>query len=399
MDTLFAKSEILKRKHGTMEGRGIYSQIEWNSRLIGIKGARGVGKTTLMLQRLHALKMPVNQSLFISLDDWYFTQHSLSETAEAFAKKGGRYLFIDEVHKYPNWAIQIKNLYDFTELNIVFTGSSIMDIAKEQGDLSRRAVMYIMQGLSFREYLSIEYGFELPIFTLDELTKQASEAWIGAFPVGFNPYQYFDEYLQYGYYPIYKEGKKVFATKIQQMVRHVIENDMAELKGFEIRNAKKIVQLLGVVSQSVPFKPNIQKLAEKMDLNRLTLSNYLTYLQEAQLIELIYPTNHSIASLQKPEKIYFENTNLSFALSDASLQNEGSLRETFVMNQLKQKHQVQSANEGDFTIDNTWVLEVGCKNKNAKQIEQQTNAFRVLDDYVFSSQSNIIPIWMIGFLY
>jgi predicted AAA+ superfamily ATPase len=399
MDVLLSKSDTLKRKYGSMPLRGLFSRIEWSSRLIGIKGARGVGKTTLLLQRLHDLQLPVNQALFISLDDWYFTQHTLLETAETFAKKGGKYLFIDEVHKYPNWAVQIKNLYDFTELNIIFTGSSIMDIAKEQGDLSRRAVMYTMQGLSFREYLTIEYNMELPTLTMDELTEYPSENFLDQFPEKFNPYQYFDEYLKWGYYPIYKEGKSVFSTKIQQMVRHVIENDMASLKNFEVRNAKKILQLLGVISQNVPFKPNIQKLAEKMEINRITLGNYLIYLQEAQLVELLYPTNHSIASLQKPEKIYFENTNLSFALSGLTHQNEDTLRETFVMNQLKQNNKINSTPNGDFIINDKITFEVGGKNKTSKQIKHQENSFRVLDDYTFTSQKEIIPIWLLGFLY
>ncbi|MEY5047358.1 MAG: hypothetical protein RLZZ175_717 [Bacteroidota bacterium] len=397
LDALFYKSELLVRKHAKLPKRGIFNSIHWESKLIGIKGVRGIGKTTVLLQRLFDLKLPANEAIFISLDDWFFTQHTLVETAEYFIKQGGKYLFIDEVHKYQNWALQIKNLYDFYDLNIVFTGSSIIDIAKEEGDLSRRAVMYQMYGLSFREYLNIEYNFNFKELSLAEITSTSSISFAENFPVDFKPYKYFSEYLKSGYYPFFKEGKDVYYNKIQQVIRQVIEYDMAELKGFDIRNAKKMLQLLGVIAQNVPFKPNVQKLAEKMDMNRLTLQNYLVFLMEANLINLLYPSGISTAVLQKPEKIYFENTNLAYALGGDT--NIGTIRETFVFNQLKQQFSITSFAQGDFLVDNKFVFEVGGKSKSNKQIESFPDSFRVLDDYDFTSIKNVIPIWLLGFLY
>ena len=397
LEELFYKSELLVRKHAKIPKRGIFNSIHWESKLIGIKGVRGVGKTTVLLQRLNDLKLPANEAVFISLDDWFFNRYSLIETAEYFIKQGGKYLFIDEVHKYQNWALQIKNLYDFYDLNIVFTGSSIVDISKEEGDLSRRAIMYQMYGLSFREYLNIEYKFNFNALSLTDLITGNSLNLIDFFPADFKPYKYFNEYLKSGYYPFYKESKEVYYTKIQQVIRQVVEYDMAELKGFDIRNAKKMLQLLSVIALSVPFKPNIQKLAEKMDMNRLTLQNYLVFLMEANLINLLYPSGISTAILQKPEKIYFENTNLAYALGGDT--NMGNIRETFVLSQLKQLFPVTSFSQGDFLINNQYIFEVGGRNKTNKQIETIPNSFRVLDDFEFTSSNNIIPIWLIGFLY
>jgi len=397
LEALFYKSELLVRKHAKLPKRGIFNSIHWESKLIGIKGVRGVGKTTVLLQRLFELNLPTNEAIFISLDDWFFTQHTLVETAEYFIKQGGKVLFIDEVHKYHNWALQIKNLYDCYDLNIVFTGSSIIDIAKEEGDLSRRAVMYKMYGLSFREYLNIEYKFDFKELEWSDLTNTSSTNLIDLFPEDFKPYKYFNAYLKSGYYPFFKEGKDVYYAKIQQVIRQVVEYDMAELKGFDIRNAKKMLQLLGVIAQNVPFKPNVQKLAEKMNMNRLTLQNYLVFLMEANLINLLYPSGISTAVLQKPEKIYFENTNLAYALGGDT--NIGTIRETFVFNQLKQLFSVTAVSQGDFFIDNQYIFEVGGKNKTNKQIETVPNSFRVLDDFEFTSTKNVIPIWLLGFLY
>lgn len=399
MEQLFQKSEVLTRIASSSLKRGIYEKIHWDSKLIGIKGARGTGKTTLLLQRLLSLKLPPQEALFLSLDDWYFTQHQLIDVAEEFIKKGGKYLFLDEVHKYPNWSIQIKNLYDYYDVKIVFTGSSILDIAKLEGDLSRRAVMYTMQGLSFREYLNLEYQFSFEKINLEQLLANGSESFRPLFPADFKPYKYFSDYLKTGYFPLFREGKEVYFTKLQQVVRQIVEYDMAELKGFDVRNAKKMLQLLGLIAQQVPFKPNVQKLAEKMDMNRLTLQNYLVFLGEAKLIHLLYMEGNSTSTLQKPEKIFFENTNLAYALSGNSAPEIGSLRETFVLNQLLFENEVMLSKHADFLLNQKWTLEIGGKNKKTKQIESIPDSLRILDDYDFTSNKSIIPIWLLGFLY
>ena len=399
IQSIVNKSQQLVEKVGGTTKRGLYNRIHWNAKMIGIKGARGTGKTTLLLQRLYELGLPPQKALFISLDDFYFSNHSLLDVTEAFIRKGGEAIFIDEVHKYAQWSQQLKNIYDFYDIQIVFTGSSIIDIAQEEGDLSRRAVMYTLGGLSFREILDIEYNLSLPVLTMDELTSSNNLNLRTKFPKSFKPYAYLDDYLKWGYYPIYKESKELYSIKIQQVVRQIVEYDMAELKNFDIRNAKKLLQMLALIADLVPFKPNISDLAEKTGINRLTLYNYLHFLEEAKLIQLVYPAGISTSTLQKPEKIYLENTNLSFVLSDTNNPNIGSIRETFVLNQLRDAHRVEIPKSGDFLVNNKWTLEVGGPKKSKKQLEGIQNAFRVLDEYVFSTTEDVLPLWMFGMLY
>ena len=399
MQNLFDKSQkLVERVVGTAV-RGLYSQIHWDTKMIGIKGARGTGKTTLLLQRMYQLGLSPQKALFVSLDDFYFSNHSLIDVVEVFIRKGGEIIFIDEVHKYAHWSQQLKNIYDFYDIQIVFTGSSIIDIAQEEGDLSRRAVMYTLGGLSFREFLDIEYKLSLPVLTMNELTSTNNVDMWKKFPSSFKPYAYLDDYLKWGYYPIYKEGKELYAIKVQQVVRQIVEYDMAELKNFDIRNAKKILQLLGLIANLVPFKPNISELSEKTGINRVTLYNYLHFLEEAKLIQLVYPAGISTSTLQKPEKIFLENTNLSFILSDTNSPNVGSVRETFVLNQLRNAHHVEIPKSGDFFVNNKWTLEVGGAKKTKKQLDGIENAFRVLDECEFSTTTGVLPIWMLGMLY
>ncbi|MEW4923161.1 AAA family ATPase [Algibacter sp. 2305UL17-15] len=396
MEQLLEKSATSVQRLSTEKKRYLFNEINWNNRLIGVKGARGTGKTTLLLQKLKELQLLPTQGTYWSLDDFYFTTHSLVETAEAFYKKGGQYLFLDEVHKYKNWSIHIKNLYDFyPDLKIVFTGSSIIDISREAGDLSRRMLMYQLPGLSYREYLAFNDLYDFESITLEDILSK-DRKWAALFPPGFRPLEHFQNYLQYGYYPFSMEDKEGYAMRLQQLVRLIVEYDMAELKGFDIRNAKKMLQLLNVVAANVPFQPNITNIAKKSDIHRNSVVTYLHFLEQAQLIKLLYASGISLATLQKPEKVYLDNPNLAFAFSTSN-PNTGNLRETYFISQVSVRHKMSYPKQGDFLVDDVYTFEVGGKDKTSKQIDSVKNGFVVADNLEFPITK--LPLWLFGFLY
>lgn len=397
MDTLLEQSSYYLKDVNTDFRRFLYDRIKWKNRLIGIKGARGTGKTTLCLQWLKEQNMPANQAAYFSLDDLYFTRHSLKETVAEFYKSGGKILVLDEVHKYPNWSIEIKNVYDlYKELKIVFTGSSIIDISKQQGDLSRRALIYELPGMSFREFLLLKYQIQLPVWSIPDLLNNASMI-STHLPKGFRPLEHFNEFLSVGYYPFIMEDPESVHQKINQLIRTIVESDMAELKDFDIRNARKMLQLIYVLAQQVPFKPNLVALAEKTAIHRNTLNNYLHFLEQAKIISLMYPAGKSTSILQKPEKIYLNNTNLLFALVENKVE-KGNLRETFFYSQVSAVHTIELPQKGDFLVDKEFTFEVGGKEKSEKQIAGVKNARVVKDDLDYAT-GNSIPLWMFGCLY
>jgi hypothetical protein len=397
MNNLLEQSEFILENTSLDFKRFLFDEIKWKNRLIGIKGARGTGKTTLSLQWLKEQNLPVTKAAYFSLDDLYFTNHSLKETVVKFHKQGGKIIVLDEVHKYKNWSTEIKNIYDvYSGLKIIFTGSSIIDISRQQGDLSRRAIIYDLPGLSFREFLLLKYNLKLPVLSLENIIKY-SPGIKKKFPSSFRPLEHFREYLQTGYYPFMMEDQETVHQKINQLVRTIVEYDMAELKDFDIRNAKKVLQLIYVIAQQVPFKPNLITLAEKTTIHRNSLNNYLYYLEQARLINLLQPAGNSIAILQKPEKIYLNNTNLLFALAEQHVEI-GNLRETFFLSQLLAIGKVALPKQGDFIVDNTYTFEVGGKNKSTKQIAGIKNAWIVKDDLEYPI-GNDLPLWMFGFLY
>jgi uncharacterized protein len=397
MDTLLEQSSYYLKDVNTNFKRFLYDRIKWKNRLIGIKGARGTGKTTLCLQWLKEQNLPANQAAYFSLDDLYFTQHTLKETVTDFYKKGGKILVLDEVHKYPNWSIEIKNVYDlYKDLKIIFTGSSIIDISKQQGDLSRRALIYELPGMSYREFLLLKYQIQLPVWHLPDLMQNAPMI-STHLPKGFRPLEHFQEFLSTGYYPFMMEDPESVHQKINQLIRTIVESDMAELKDFDIRNAKKMLQLVYVLAQQVPFKPNLVALAEKTAIHRNTLNNYLHFLEQAKIISLMHPAGRSTSILQKPEKIYLNNTNLLFALAENKVE-KGNLRETFFHSQVSAVHTIELPRKGDFLVDNEFTFEVGGKEKSEKQIAGIKNA-RVVKDEKDYAAGNSIPLWMFGCLY
>jgi len=397
MITLLEQSERLVSSVSLDFKRYLFNVIPWNNRLIGIKGARGTGKTTLLLQWIKEQDLPTEKAAYFSLDDLYFTSHSLKETVSTFYKNGGQILVLDEVHKYKNWSQEIKNCYDFyPELKIVFTGSSIIDITKQEGDLSRRALLFELVGLSFREYLKMLHIVDLPILNLQELLFHSAEI-KKKIPVGFRPNQHFSHYLHVGYYPFGLADTTSIHQRINQLIRTIVEIDLAELKDFDIRNAKKMLQLIYVIAQQVPFKPNISNLAIKTGIHRNSLNSYLYYLDQAKIISLVFQTGNSIAILQKPEKIVLNNTTLLYALSEEKAL-VGTLRETFFVSQLQTIHKVNVSKQADFLVDGTYTFEVGGKGKGQKQLEGLENAWIVKDD-IELPMLNTIPLWMFGLLY
>ena len=378
--------------------RSLEKQISWDARLIGIKGSRGTGKTTLLLQYIKkTFAANLNIALYVSLDNLWFFKNTLSDLADFFVKHGGTYLFLDEVHKYPSWAREIKNLYDgYPELHIVFTGSSLLEISSARVDLSRRALVYDLPGLSFREFLEIKTNKKFPVLEFQDIlenhVKLAEDIVKETKPLAF-----FGDYLRYGYYPYFLEGEEDYAQRLGETILMILEQELPLLKMIEPAYVPKIKQLLAIISQSVPFVPNISKLSERIGINRQTFLTYLQYLQQAKLIQLLYKEGSGISILQRPDKIFLDNTNLMVLLGE-NYPNIGNLRETFLANQLSKKHSIRHSEKSDFLVDNVYTIEVGGKNKNKKQLDGIPHAYIAADDIEFGF-GNKIPLWLFGYMY
>lgn len=378
--------------------RSIMNDINWNARLIGIKGARGVGKTTLLLQAIKLyLKDELDKTLYVSLDHIWFNSNSLIDLIKEFSQKGGRQLFLDEVHKYPNWAQEIKNAYDqYPDVKIVFTASSLIEILNARADLSRRAVIYSMQGLSFREYLQIEVGLEFQSIKFEDILQNHTKI-TREILKEIKPFQYFEDYLRNGYYPFFQEEKDLYFIRLNEVINMMLEIELPLLRGVEIGYISKVKQLLSVIAQATPFTPNVSKLSQKIEINRNTLLTYFHYLDEINLTKNLFKQNTGISLLQKPMKIYLENTNLMYLLGRNEV-NKGNLRETFFANQTGYRHRLNYISHTDFLVDEKYSFEIGGKNKTKKQLENKPDSFVVKDDIEIGNE-NTIPLWLFGFLY
>lgn len=397
METLFNEQRILLENIDLKFERHLMYELPWDERLLGIQGFRGVGKTTMLLQYLKKKYSDSENALYVSLDNLYFTNNNLLDFVRNFVAKGGEHLFLDEVHKYKNWAIELKNIYDlYKKLKITFTASSLLEILNSHADLSRRAVVFFMQGLSFREYLNFSLNTEFKKYDLDEILKNHKHI-ASDFLQDIKPLQYFGKYMEKGYYPFFIDGERLYYNKIQSIVNMVIEIELPLLRGVEPSKIVKIKQLLYIIAQSVPFKPNISKLSERIVVTRNTLVEYINHLADTKLINRLFADSKGISLLQKPDKLFLENTNLSYAISYNN-PNIGNLRETFFLNQLSQNHIVTYPKKGDFMVDNKFLFEIGGKNKNYKQIVDIKNSYVVADDIEYG-YGDKIPLWLFGFLY
>ncbi len=375
--------------------RYFHASINLDKKLVGIVGARGVGKTTYLIQYLKELDLPFSQKLYISAD--VINIPSLFDVAEAFSKEEGEVLVIDEIHKYRNFELELKKIYDILDLKVIFSGSSALSIDNAKADLSRRALLHHLHGLSFREFIELSKGIKVPSFTLEEILNGHIDI---AYELleKFNLTLPFREYLKSGYYPFYFEDKEDYLLRLNETINTIIEVDIPSIFPIEyasIQNLKKLVRLLCI---SHPYTPNIKELLIKMDMgdNYKGLYRFLEYLHRAKIFTTIKSTTKGDNIFVKPEKIYLNNTNLHYAYCDKS--NVGTLREVFIASMLRDEHLVAIPKKGDFYIDGKYTLEVGGKSKKFKQIKDMPNSFVVADDIEIGS-GNKIPLWLFGFLY
>lgn len=384
------------RKVDTKFIRYLYEKINWGVRLIGIKGARGVGKTTLLLQRIKLAYKKTDSVFYASLDNLWFQSHTLPELVDWLYQHGIRDLFLDEVHKYPDWTIVIKNLYDtYDDLRIVYTGSSMLEIDHSRADLSRRQTLYNLQGLSFREYLAISKVKELQAMDLKQLLENHQDVAMSIckdIPVA----KYFAEYLRNGHYPFQKEAGSDYMLRLNEVALLVIENDMPAVENVSYATIQKTKQLLMIVAGNVPLTPNISKLSAQLETTRDSCLKMLYTLDRAGLLLLLTRDIKDYKHLVSPEKIFLGNTNLMYALG--SRINEGTLRETFFLNQLSLNHDVNAPAQGDFLVDRKCLFEVGGRNKTFAQIKDMQDSYLAVDGVEVGSR-NRIPLWMFGLLY
>ena len=376
--------------------RSLYGEIEWNDRLLCIKGPRGVGKTTMFMQRIKEYFARSPKVFYVSLDNLFFARHSLREVADWHYKNGGTHLFVDEVHHVPQWQTEIKNIYDdYPDLNIGYTGSSMLRIDRAQGDISRRQMVYRLDGLSFREYLSFEGIAELPTLSLDEiLSNHVSIAEDVLRQVKILPL--FRKYLTSGYYPFYKETKAGYAFRIREVVDEVLEKDYPAIEDVSMATIRKTRKMLMVLAASCPQTPNMSRLYAELETDRNQGLKMLCALEDAGLLKLLSSESKKMKALSRPDKIYCDNTNLMRALHPES--DVGTERETFFINQVSVGHDVTYPSRGDFLVDGRHLFEIGGEGKGFSQIADAPNSY-VVNDNVEIGYGNKIPLWMFGFLY
>ena len=370
--------------------RYMYSRINWNSRLIGLTGPRGVGKSTMMLQ--YMLAQPSRkQMLYVTADHMWFATHSLVELADDFVKSGGKWLCIDEAHRYEGWSREIKQIYDgHPGLHIAFTGSSVLDINKGESDLSRRALMYHMQGLSFREYLEMFHSIKAPLLSMEDILNgevQMPDALEHPLPL-------FRQYLSEGYYPFAIEGD--LAQRVLQIVSLTVETDIPMYADMKASTARKLKQMLGIIATSAPYKPSADHLAQEIRVSKNNVPEYLLWLEKAGMIGQLRDDTGGMRGLGKVEKVFLDNPTLMTVLSGGS-PNVGNLRETFFYNQMRVDYDVMSSKISDFRIDGA-TFEVGGRNKGQRQIREAGKGFVVKDDIEYR-HANIIPLFLFGLTY
>ena len=389
MEKLVQRFQKLLSQTDTTFLRYNHQTINWNDRMTAIVGARGVGKTTLILQHIK-LHHSQKDTLYVSADDFYFSEHKLLDFAEEFHRLGGKHLFVDEIHKYAGWSKEMKLIYDYLpNLQVIFTGSSILDIFRGTDDLSRRVLLYKMYGMSFREYLNMQYHLSLPTYTLEQVLNHEVVAEGVEFPLAA-----FKEYLKNGYYPFAGQGN--YSERLLQTINTILETDIPLFAKLNVSTAAKLRHLLVVLSQSVPFKPNYSSLAKIIDIDRQTLADYIVYMEKAGLIKQLYDATGGIRGLGKVTKLYLENTNLAYVLGKATPEI-GNLRETFFFNQLAVNHDVVASSKSDFHIA-PYTFEIGGRKKGNAQIVGIENAYVIKDDIEYGF-GNTIPLWHFGFLY
>jgi predicted AAA+ superfamily ATPase len=373
--------------------RYFYESLEMD-KLTGILGARGVGKTTFLLWYLKHSELPFSKKLYFSADS--ITIDSLFDLAKIFAKNGGELLIIDEIHKFNNFESELKKIYDFLDLQVIFSGSSALKIDNSKADLSRRAVIYEIEGMSFREFSELKYGIELDSVSLDDILQHHID--IAHHLLAKFDISNFKEYLEFGYYPFYFDKKVLYKIKLNETINTVIEVDIPSVFNIEYQNIRNLKRLVMLICQSAPYTPNINELLAKMGMGSdyRSLYRYMDYLHKAKIIYLLKPKTKGDNIFTKPEKIYLNNTNLHYAYcKDPQI---GTIRETFFVSMLKVGHMLESSKKGDFLVDERYRFEIGGKKKGYKQIKDIPESYVVADD-IEIGYGNKIPLWLFGFLY
>ncbi|ADU64924.1 AAA ATPase [Desulfurispirillum indicum S5] len=400
----FQEQQKLLRHVSPRIKRSLFAHIDWSQRLIGIIGQRGVGKTTLMLQALKEQYGTSDHALYISVDNPFFKAISLYEFAIHFEQLGGKTLYIDEVHKYSDWSSHLKSIYDSTQLNIVFSGSSMLQIHAQEADLSRRAIIHRLANLSFREYLSLIGAGTFPAISLGELFAQHTSM-AGEVAAHIKPLKHFNDYLAHGCYPFICEGPDTYQSKLVSIINQILESDLPYVTQIPVTQIDKLKKLLYLLAESAPFEPNISKLAAMTEISRATMGDYLRYLEQASLLQRVPSATKGTGRIRKPEKIYLYNTNLACAINKTP--HIGTSRETFFVNQIKSSFynttslldtSIALSANGDFRIDNQFTIEVGGKNKGYGQIKDIADSYLAVDD-METGFKNTIPLWLFGFLY
>ena len=381
--------------------RDMMQRINWDARLIVIRGPKGVGKSTLMKQYIKShFDADDRHVLYCSADTNYFSTHTLVDVADTFVKRGGKWLFIDEVHKYTGWSREVKEIYDLhPDLHIILSGSSLIQINDGQADLSRRILIYDMPGLSLREFIRLDQGLDIESTTLDQLLTSPNQYCRKVMSL-CRPLEHFANYRRFGYYPFFLEGKEAYYDKVENVINYIVDVELPKHRGIDVGNTRKIKALLQVISQMTPYEVDIAKLSKATGIMRTTVLKYLTHLEEACLICRLFTDLKNVTDLQKPDKVYLDNTNLLYTLSPEKPEI-GTVRETFFANQLASAgHKVEYAGykRGDFRVDDAIVIEVGGQDKGFSQIAGQENACVAADD-IESAYMGKIPLWAFGFLY
>ncbi len=396
LEQLFKKYQYIHKKISTIHyKRYFFNIVDFNERLIGIVGARGVGKTTFLLQYLDGLNIADERKLYFSVDSIVGAGKKLFDIAEEFSNLGGEVLVIDEIHKYKNFEIELKEIYDFLDIQVIFSGSSATILEHKKADLSRRALLYRVKGLSFREFLEMKLGRSFESYSFSHIVENhitlSSEI-----SSSIKPLEYFREYLQYGYYPFYFETPDTYYLKLEEIINVVVESDLPMIFNIEPNNIMKLKQLIAYICNSKPYELNLTNLSTKIGINRKTLYLYIHYLTLGDIFLKALPKTKGDTVFSKPSKLYLNNTNLYFAYCNN--QDIGTIRESFFVNQVDKNYAIHYSKIGDFLVDHKYIVEIGGKNKSFKQIKDVENSFVLADD-IEVGFGNKIPLWLFGFLY
>lgn len=402
MNALFEKSDRIIRNTSLDFVRQCGCELNWETPLMSLRGQKGVGKSTIMQQYIKSHYKTKDRTVLYCSCDWsYFSSHTLLELADEFSKYGGKHLFLDEIHKYENWSREIKEIHDtYPELKIVISGSSLLKLTEGDADLSRRCINHDIQGLSFREFLQFYKHIELPAATLDEILSNPYDI-CEAVNEKCKPLPLFNDYLKYGYYPYYHKLKNLidYQTAIVQVMNYVIDVELTHICGVDYSNTRKIKALMNIMASSEPFEVDITRFSVQSQLQRNTIIEYLLDLGNANLINLLYTDYGNVKKMQKPDKIYLDNSNIHYALAPVPQVHIGTIRETFAVNQLSYRHLVEySKTRADFTIDKKYTFEIGGKDKSFNQIAGVPDSFVFADDIEFPS-GNKLPLFLLGMMY